>query len=75
MNGIWRVDNAGFGNVVFLNRDPREAGRQKKQFESSLPLTFLVGSISAVSRVRSLILPEERLSGDECWLIFPNSGW
>ena len=34
-----------------------------------------VGSISAVSRVRSLILPEERLSGDECGLIFPNSGW
>ena len=30
MNGIWRVDNAGFGNVVFLNRDPREAARQKK---------------------------------------------
>lgn len=38
MNGIWRIDNAGFGNVVFLNRDPREAARQKKrQFESSLP--------------------------------------
>ena len=36
MNGIWRVDNAGFGNVGFLNRDPREAARQKKQFESSL---------------------------------------
>ena len=36
MNGIWGVDNAGFGNVVFLNRDPREAARQKKQFESSL---------------------------------------
>ena len=31
-----------------------------------------IGSISAVSRVRSLILPEE---GDECGLIFPNSGW
>ena len=31
--------------------------------------TFLpLGSISAVSRVRSLILPE-------CGLIFPNSGW
>ena len=30
-----------------------------------------VGSISAVSRVRSLILPE----GDECGLIFSNSGW
>ena len=29
MNGIWRVDNAGFGNVGFLNRDPREAARQK----------------------------------------------
>ena len=35
----------------------------------------LVGSISTVSRVRSLILPEERHSGDECGLIFPNSGW
>ena len=34
-----------------------------------------VGSVSAFSRVRSLILPEERLSGDECGLIFPNSGW
>ena len=40
MNGIWRVDNAGFGNVVFLNRDPREAAKQKKrQFESSLPFS------------------------------------
>ena len=37
---------------------------------------FNIGSISAVSRVRSLILPEERLfRGDECGLIFPNSGW
>ena len=35
--------------------------------------SFSIGSISAVSRVRSLILPEER--GDECGLIFPNSGW
>ena len=33
-----------------------------------------LGSISAVSRVRSLILPEN-LSGDECGLIFQNSGW
>ena len=35
---------------------------------------IIIGSISAVtvSRVRSLILPEE---GDECGLIFPNSGW
>ena len=32
---------------------------------------IFLGSISAVSRVRSLILPEE----DECGLIFPNSGW
>ena len=33
-------DNAEFGNVVFLNRDPREAARQKKrQFESSLPFS------------------------------------
>ena len=31
-----------------------------------------IGSISTDSRVRSLILPEER---DECGLIFPNSGW
>ena len=34
---------------------------------------FELGSISTVSRVRSLILPEEM--GDECGLIFPNSGW
>ena len=37
--------------------------------------TLAIGSISAVSQVRSLILPEERLSGDEYELIFPNSGW
>ena len=37
MNGIWLVDKAGFGNAVFLNRDPREVARKKKQFESSLP--------------------------------------
>ena len=36
----------------------------------------MLGSISAVSRVQSLILPEERaLSGDECGFIFPYSGW
>ena len=34
-----------------------------------------VGSISAVSRVRSLILPEKKEEGEECGLIFPNSGW
>ena len=34
-----------------------------------------VGSISTVSQVRSLILPEEIFGGDECGLIFPNSGW
>ena len=42
---------------------------------------LVLGSISAVSRVRSLILPEEMMMmmmmmmGDECGLIFPNSGW
>ena len=34
---------------------------------------YPLGSISAVSRVRSLILPEGWV--DECGLIFPNSGW
>ena len=57
-----------------LLRRPRNGTLEKSEKAQTYLFGWPLGSISAVSRVRSLILPEERLSGDECGLIFPNSG-
>ena len=54
-----------------LLRNNVQQGVQRAQvfFFRIVKCRVKLGSISAVSRVRSLILP------DECGLIFPNSGW
>ena len=73
-NGIQPSSSKG---VIFRHKPSRTNFKQIFQRHWLLGRTITctvccVGSISAVSRVRSLILPEERR--DECWLIFPNSG-
>ena len=66
-----------FAQIIEANIKCEENGFIHRDLKPENILVDLdLGSISAVSRVRSLILPEKSaLSGDECGLIFPNSGW